>query len=219
MRTMSPGLRKFALTLHIVAAVGWLGAVVAYLAVAIAGLASRDAELARGAYLSLDVIARFVIVPFSLATLVAGVVESLGTPWGLFRYWWVAVKFALTVVATAILLQHLPTIARMAEVAREGTWSPDGYLPQRTQLIVHAGGGLLVLLAATVLSVYKPWGLTPYGRRQQFAPQPRPELVVAAPAPIASPTPRWKTIVGYHIRGIAVLLLIAHVVFGGMHAH
>jgi hypothetical protein len=35
----------------------------------------------------------------------------------------------------------------------------------RLQLIVHAAGGLLVLLGTTALSIYKPWGKTPYGRR------------------------------------------------------
>ena len=33
--------------------------------------------------------------------------------------------------------------------------------------VVHAGGGLLVLLVIQVLNVYKPRGLTPYGWRKQ----------------------------------------------------
>src|SRR5258708_19072270 len=36
----------------------------------------------------------------------------------------------------------------------------------RMELVVHAGGGLLVLLVITTLSVFKPWGLTRYGQRK-----------------------------------------------------
>ena len=37
----------------------------------------------------------------------------------------------------------------------------------RIQLVVHAAGGLLVLLVPAILSVYKPAGMTWYGRRKQ----------------------------------------------------
>ncbi|MGH9841480.1 MAG: hypothetical protein ACREEM_22225 [Blastocatellia bacterium] len=158
---MKPSLRKFALTAHITLSVGWLGAVVAYLAVAIAGLTSHDAQMVRAAYLSMEVIGWFVIVPFSLATLLAGLVESLGAQWGLFRHWWVSVKFLLTTGATIVLLQHVPAVTRMSGVAREMTLSATDFRALRIQLVIHAGGGLLVLLAATALSVYKPWGGDP----------------------------------------------------------
>jgi hypothetical protein len=36
-----------------------------------------------------------------------------------------------------------------------------------TQLVIVAGAGLLVLLVATALSVYKPRGVTAYGWRKQ----------------------------------------------------
>jgi hypothetical protein len=53
---MTPRLRKFALTAHITFSVGWLGAVVAYLALAIAGLTSHDVSMVSAAYLSLELI-------------------------------------------------------------------------------------------------------------------------------------------------------------------
>ena len=135
--------------------VGWLGAVVAYLALAIVGMTSHDAQMVRAAYLSMEVIGWFVIVPFSLATLAAGLIESLGTPWGLFRHWWVLVKFLLTTGATTVLLLHIPTVTRMAGVAADMVLSASDFRALRIQLVTHAAGGLLVLLVATVLSVYK----------------------------------------------------------------
>ncbi len=55
-------LRKLALTVHIVFSVGWLGAVVPYLALSIAGLTSNDAQMVRAAYLSMEFIGWCVIV-------------------------------------------------------------------------------------------------------------------------------------------------------------
>jgi ABC-type thiamin/hydroxymethylpyrimidine transport system permease subunit len=104
---MTSSLRKFALTAHITFSVGWLGAVVAYLILAIVGLASHDVSLVRAAYLSLEWIGWFVIVPFSLPTLLTGLVQSLGTQWGLFRHHGILVKFLLTTSATVGLLRHM----------------------------------------------------------------------------------------------------------------
>jgi hypothetical protein len=66
---MKPLFRKLALTAHVTFSVGWLGAVVAYLALAIAGLMTRDVSLGRAVYLSLELIGWLVIVPLSLAAL------------------------------------------------------------------------------------------------------------------------------------------------------
>jgi hypothetical protein len=46
---MKPRLRKFTLTTHVTASVGWLGAVAAYLTPAVAGVASEDAQMLRAA--------------------------------------------------------------------------------------------------------------------------------------------------------------------------
>ncbi len=162
--TMTPRLRKFVLTAHVTSSVGWLGAVVAYLALAVAALSNQDAQTVRAAWIAMELTGWFVIVPLALASLLIGLVQSLGTPWGLFRHYWVLVKFLLTVFATIILLLHMPTVSYFAGVAAETNSASLGGL--RGELL-HAGGGLLVLLVAVTLSVYKPWGMTRYGRRKQ----------------------------------------------------
>jgi hypothetical protein len=164
---MTPSLRKLLLTAHITFSVGWLGAVAAFLALAIAGLTSRDAQMVRAAYLAMELTARFVIVPLALASLVSGLIESLGTPWGLFRHYWVLVKFLLTIFATIVLLAKMPLIGYAARRAAETTLSRADFHAVGIQLAVHAAGGLLVVLVVTALSVYKPWGLTRYGERKQ----------------------------------------------------
>ena len=168
--TMTPGLRKFALAAHVTSSVGLLGAVAGFLALAIAGLTSQDAQMVRAAYLAMELTAWFVIVPLAFASLLIGIVESLGTPWGLFRHYWVLAKVLLTVIATIVLLLQMKLISYMAHVAAETTLSGVDLRGARIRLVIHAGGGLLVLLVPVALSLYKPWGMTRYGWRK--VPQP-----------------------------------------------
>jgi hypothetical protein len=78
--TMTIGVRKFALTAHVTSSVGLLGSIAAFLALAVAGLASQATQAARAAYPAMELIARFVIVPLVFASLLTGLIQSLGTP-------------------------------------------------------------------------------------------------------------------------------------------
>ncbi|WP_287249226.1 hypothetical protein [Mesorhizobium sp.] len=111
---MTPGLRKFTLTVHVTSSVGTLGAVAGFLALAVAGLASEDSQMVSAAYLAMELIAWYVIVPLVLASLVTGLVQSLGTPWGLFRHYWVLTKLLLNVLVTIVLLLQLELIGYLA---------------------------------------------------------------------------------------------------------
>jgi hypothetical protein len=162
---MSSGVRKFALTSHVTSSVGWFGAVTAFFALAIVGVMSADAETVRSAYLAMEPITLMVIVPLCFAALLTGIVQGLGTTWGLFRYRWVVAKLLLTVLATVLLLVHTEAIGRVAAVAAERVLSNTDLQKLRMELIAKAGAALIALVVATSLSVYKPWGLTSYGRR------------------------------------------------------
>ena len=162
--TMTPGVRRFALTAHVTASVGWLGAVAAFLALAVVGLTSRDALTVRAVYLGTELITWFVIVPLALASVLTGVIQSLGTTWGLLRHYWVLVKLVITVPATLLLLLHTQPIGFLARIAEDGPLSGPHVGEIQLELVIQAGGAVLVLLVATALSVYKPPGRTPLGR-------------------------------------------------------
>lgn len=165
---LTPGLRKFVRTAHVTFTVGWLGAVAAFLALAVAGLTGQDAQMVRATYVAMELITRFVIVPLSLAPLLlTGPILSLGTPWGLFRHYWVLVKLLINILSTIILLVHMQPISYLSRVAAEGTLSSHDRAVQ-IQLAVASGAGLLALLVATALAVYKPRGMTAYGWRKQY---------------------------------------------------
>lgn len=166
---MTPRVRKFALTAHVAASVGWLGAVLGFLAHAVAGLTSEDAQIVRAAFLMMQLTGWFVLVPLSLASLITGLIQSLGTAWGLFRHYWVVVKLGITVFATVVLLMYMRTLDKMASAAASPTFSTTdfygGHHGGAASPAVHASVAVLLLVACVALSVYKPWGKTRYGKR------------------------------------------------------
>jgi hypothetical protein len=165
--TMTPGFRKFALTAHVTSSVGWLGSVAAFLGLATTGLTSRDAQKVQSAYIGMEVTGWYVIVPLSFASLVTGLIQSLGSTWGLFRHYWVLAKLLINVLATMLLLVHMRPISRMSSLAIAGQLSSADHRTVQVQLVADAGLALVALLVATTLSVYKPRGMTRYGWRKQ----------------------------------------------------
>lgn len=162
--TMSAPLRKLALTAHVACSVGWLGAALAYLVLVVAALCSDDARLVRAVYLAMEPTAWLAIVPLALASLATGLVSSLGTTWGLFRNYWVLFKLVLTVIAGIVLLGNMRTVSHLASMAAEADpVDPGGLYGQ----ILHAAGGVLVLLVTTTLGIFKPRGMTRYGWRKK----------------------------------------------------
>jgi hypothetical protein len=170
---MPPRLRKFALTAHVAASVGWLGAVACFLGLAVVGMTSQHPQTVRGAYLVMEPAARFVLVPLALASLLTGLVQSLGTAWGLFRHYWVLFKLLINVVATIVLLTYMQTFRAMAVLAADPHAELD--VVRNPSPVLHASLALLLLLLATVLAVYKPRGMTGYGWRKQHERQTVPQ--------------------------------------------
>lgn len=116
---MNPTVRRFALTSHVTVSVGWIGAVTVFLALAGLGLTSEDPFTVRGVYLVMEHAAWLTLVPMAFATLVTGLVMSLGTSWGLFRLYWVVFELVITVFATTVLLVYMQTFRHMAAVAAD----------------------------------------------------------------------------------------------------
>jgi hypothetical protein len=155
----------------------------------------------------------YVIVPLSIAALITGLIQSLGTTWGLFRHYWIVTKLLLTVFATLILLLHTQPIDRVAEAAARMDLVSTDLRQLRLQLIGDASAALFVLFLTTMLSVYKPWGLTPYGIRKQY------DAAAHWPpttARRAAPSGRYVLLA---LLAFVVLLLLLHLSGVGLHGH
>jgi hypothetical protein len=167
---MPPAWRKVGLVVHVAGSVGWLGAVVASAVLGVVGTTSDDAGVVRAVYLVLEPLGWYALVPFSLASLVTGLVQALGTRWGLLRHYWVLAKLAMNLFATGVLLLYMQTLTLLAATARE--LGPDGDVDalRTPSPVVHATAAVVLLVVALVLAIYKPRGVT--GRRRRREPRP-----------------------------------------------
>jgi uncharacterized membrane protein len=207
---MSPSVRKLALTVHVASSVGWLGGVACFLVLALVGLNSRDAQTVSAVDVGLRLIGWYVLVPGAIASLVTGVVQSIGTEWGLFRHYWVFIKLLLTVGATALLLLHMQLVTSLGQAAAAGTIAGDALRAARTQVAADAGFALVLLVAITALSVYKPWGLTPWAARAAS----RSSNGIPRPRRTAAPLGLY-VLVGMAV--FVVVVALVHLAGGGLH--
>jgi hypothetical protein len=219
---MTPALRRVTFTTHITSSVGWVGAAMAFLALAIIGFTSDDERTVRGAYLVMAPAAWFVLVPLAHASLLTGIALSLGTTWGLFRHYWVVLNLGITVFATVILLIYMGTFREMAGVAADPVL--DVAAVRNPSPIVHAILALILLLAATVLGVYKPFGMTAYGSRQLDERQQALSSTTFATSGTARPvdaggTSRWIYVAGIAAIALALLFVILHLTGGSPSQH
>ncbi|WP_328418593.1 hypothetical protein OG470_33110 [Micromonospora sp. NBC_00389] len=104
------------------------------------------------------------LLPLSLASLLTGLIQSLGTRWGLFRHYWLIAKLAMNLIAVGVLLLYMQTLAYLASAARGATSADDLHRLRGLSPVVHGGAAVVLLLTALVLSVVKPRGLTGYGQ-------------------------------------------------------
>jgi uncharacterized membrane protein len=143
-----------------------MGAAIAFIVLDVTTVTSQNPDVLRGAYIAMDPITRWAIVPLAAATLATGLVVSLGTKWGLFRHYWVVVSLVLTTVSTLVLLVQLPVIGQRAAMALDPA-TTDAQVQGMGNLLLHSIGGTVVLAVIMVLNIYKPRGLTRYGWRKQ----------------------------------------------------
>jgi hypothetical protein len=221
---MTRGLRRFTLTAHVLSSVGLVGSIASFLALAITALITQQAEIVRAVYPAMDLTARLVILPLAVASLLTGLVQSLGTPWGLFRHYWVVAKLLITVFATVVLYAKLVLIEYAAGLVALPSLPVTELQALGTELVVHATGGLFVLLVPTALSIYKPKGLTPYGcRRQQVRISPTAGVQASTPPIVggvpsrAGPASITLTLRRAYLYGIVVLIAVLHIVI--LHAN
>lgn len=152
-----PQVRRVLLVLHLVSSLALMG----HLLVAIALRMAVEGDPSLSEERILTVYQESITPAFggglSLVSLATGIALGLVTKWGVFRHFWVVAKMVLLVVTVAIGIVLPPSVP--VAVAQFG-----------------------MLLAATVLAVYKP------RRRQAHGRLARPSLssLATSPSPVSS---------------------------------
>jgi hypothetical protein len=170
----------------------------------------KEPQAIRGFYLAMELVGWYIVVPFCIASLATGLVISLGTAWGLLRHYWVLVKFLITVIAALILFGFTQTLALMGDLAADSTLQGDKLRTLKQSPVLHSGGGLLALFITTVLAVYKPWGLTSYGRRKLHTIHDRNAARLRT---------TWARYLLVGAIGLVLLFLVLHLIGGGAKGH
>jgi hypothetical protein len=161
---LAPAARKVVLTLHVGSSVGWLGASLCMVVLSATGLLARDATLRHNAYVFMHVFDLTVVIPLVVLALGSGRVVSLGTLWGLVQHWWVLAKFMLALAVPLVAgFSDFWIQDSIAGTAADPGADLAGIDHRLTALMVLF---CVVLWTTTVLSVFKPWGRTPWNQRR-----------------------------------------------------
>ena len=155
--------RKWTLWVHVLSSCMWLGSAVAMMVLVFArGSTPTTGPELHAFCLAVKLIDDYVIIGSCGLAAVSGLLLSWKTPWGLFRYWWVAVKLGVTVSLLCVGASVIgPWINETEALVRSQGWAARG-LPRYHR--VERGVGLLGSVQIVILgfilyaSIFKPWG-------------------------------------------------------------
>jgi hypothetical protein len=160
--------RQWLLFAHVVISLGWMGAGAANVVLAVTAGMTSSSETRRACYQLINRLDFALVIPLAFGTLASGVVISLATKWGLFRYWWVLVKLVLTL---AMILFSTFGVGVWVEVSMAATASVSEASPVASTLVVGAAANIVSFLFMTWASIAKPWPRRP-GRRRRASSTP-----------------------------------------------
>lgn len=150
--------RRVTLIVHIVAAGAWIGIDVVLGVLATTALATGNTDTEALAFRALGTFVVWPLLAAGLLTLASGVILGLGTNYGLVRYWWVAIKLAANVVLVALVIVALRPGLDEARTHGEALAAGNPSEIATSNLLFPPVVSLTVLIAATTLSIFKPWG-------------------------------------------------------------
>lgn len=165
--TLSRNLRRTTLLLHVLCGVGWMGLDLGLMVLVVSGATTGDGAVAAAAYTTAHLVIPLVVPALATGMLLTGIVLGLGTRYGLTQWAWVLTKLAIGVLLTALVFVLLLPGA---------LGIPDGLAGTADQVRAAVGDGardlvfppfvsFALLAVALVLSIWKPWGRTPWASR------------------------------------------------------
>jgi purine-cytosine permease-like protein len=158
--------RRLILLTHLIAALGWLGVDVVIGVLAVTGFTADDPTRIAASYVALNTFAVPLLLIFGLSALGSGLLLSLGSRWGIVRYWWVTAKLIINLILSGLVLVALqPRVTAAAEqVAHVDATLHDRLGTIASDLLYPAFVSGAALVAAACIAVFKPWGRTPWAR-------------------------------------------------------
>jgi hypothetical protein len=162
--------RKAFLAAHILSGAAWFGIDLALGILMVTALVTDDPRTAGMAVQAVELFAIWPMFAASIACLACGVVLGIGSKYGLVRYWWVAVKLAANVLMSTLIVVSLrPGIGEAASIGQR-LMAGDRTAAVPSDLLFPVCVAPSMLIAAYLLSVFKPWGRIRRPRRPARVP-------------------------------------------------
>ncbi|UQZ81190.1 hypothetical protein SK3146_00346 [Paenibacillus konkukensis] len=154
--------RRWLLTLHVLFSAIMFGGAVIFLVLSVIVATSSDEGIVSACYTVMHLLARTSVRASTIGTLATGIMLSVMTQWGLFKYHWIIAKEALTAVCIVIgpVGMYFWTL-KAVELTSAYGWSAGAdsqYIVNSVQLWIGIIIQIVSLAAMTALSVFKPGG-------------------------------------------------------------
>ena len=163
--------RRVLLLLHILFAAIMLGGQVAFIILGLTATVTQDAATLKACYTAMHLLADSSVRASTIGTTITGIMLSVMTPWGLFRYYWIIAKEALTVLAIVIgfvgLYEWTLKGLQLADSVSyaSSTWGEPAFVVNHVWLLIGIALQTISIIVMYILSVWKPGGKR-HARRQ-----------------------------------------------------
>jgi uncharacterized protein with FMN-binding domain len=160
--------KKILLSLHIVLVSIWLGSILSIILMQLA----KHSLLTATDFFVVDrlifILFDSVIMNISIIVVITGLLFSMFTNWGFFKFYWIITKW-LTILFLAIIIMFFASpcingMASLSDVFSQECVSQPEYLKFEQGTIIYTYFQLFLIVAVIFLSVFKPWGT----RKQKF---------------------------------------------------
>jgi hypothetical protein len=154
--------RRWLLTIHLLFSAIMFGVAVAFLILSIAAANTSDEGVLKACYTSMHVLAKTSVKVSTIGTLVTGILLSVLTQWGLFKYYWIIAKEVLTVLSIVLgpIGMYFWTLKAVTLTTAEGlnALHDQAFIVNNVQLWIGIILQIISLIAMFIISVFKPWG-------------------------------------------------------------
>jgi hypothetical protein len=154
--------RRWLLSAHLLFSAIMFGGAVAFLILSITAVNTSDEGVLKACYTSMHVLAKTSVRASTIGALVTGILLSVLTQWGLFKFYWIIAKqgFMLLAILLGPISMEFLTLRAVTITSSEGLNALNN--PSFTVNNGLMWIGIIVQIVCVggmfVISVFKPWG-------------------------------------------------------------
>lgn len=168
--------KNWLLSSHIVFAALWTGTVLCMVLIAFRNRTTSDADVLYALNSVINLLDDFIVIPASIGSVVTATILCWGTNYGFFKFYWVIVKWFLTVAlmifGTFWLFPWANAATSISEVERLQAFANPLYVFDTKGGLMGCMIQVLCLFIIIGISVLKPWGRREVKAKSQSKPVP-----------------------------------------------